>query len=91
MRKILEQPAVHVVAIGLIVAAAFLLAKGPSSGDEARRVVITGGDVLQLEAGFLSTWMREPTADEIRSGLEQHIRQEVLYREALARGSSLFA
>ena len=42
--------------------------------------------VLQLRAGFMRTWQREPTAEELRGALEQHIRQEVLYREALARG-----
>ncbi|MCJ7755963.1 MAG: peptidylprolyl isomerase, partial [Thermoanaerobaculales bacterium] len=63
-----------------------LIAKGPPTGDAARRVVISGGDVLQLRAGFMRTWQREPTAEELRGALEQHIRQEVLYREALARG-----
>jgi len=33
----------------------------------------------------MRTWQREPTSDELRGALEQHIRQEVLYREALAR------
>jgi hypothetical protein len=34
----------------------------------------------------MRTWQREPTATELRGALEQHIRQEILYREALARG-----
>jgi hypothetical protein len=74
------------VILGLIVAAAVLIARGPTTGDESHRVVITGGDILQLRAAFMRTWQREPTAEELRGALEQHIRQEVLYREALARG-----
>jgi hypothetical protein len=62
------------------------VAKGPPTGDAAKRVVITGGDLLQQRAAFMRTWQREPTAQELRRALEQHIRQEVLYREALARG-----
>jgi len=83
---ILKRPTVHVVLLGLVVAAAFLMAKGPPAGNESRRVVLTGGDVLQLKASFMRTWQREPTATELRGTLEQHIRQEILYREALARG-----
>jgi len=86
MRKIVNNPAVRVLILGAIVAAAILLVKGPPTGDEARRVVVTGGDLLQLRAKFVRTWQREPTADELRGALEQHVRQEVLYREALARG-----
>ena len=85
-RDLMKNPVVRVLILGVIVAAAILIARGPSSGDEARRVVITGGDVLQLRAGFMRTWQREPTAEELRGALEQHVRQEVLYREALARG-----
>ena len=85
-RDIFKNPVVHVVLFGVLVAAALLLIRGPSSGDEERRVVITGGDLLQQRAAFMRTWQREPTADELRGALEQHIRQEVLYREALARG-----
>jgi peptidyl-prolyl cis-trans isomerase C len=86
MRHLLNKPPVRIVILGVLVAAAILLAKGPPTGDEAKRVVITGADVLQLRASFVRTWQREPTTDELRGSLEQHIRQEVLYREALARG-----
>lgn len=84
--KLMRQPAVHIVILGVVVAAAILIAKGPPTGDEARRVVVTGADLMQLQAGFYRTWRREPTAVELRGELEKFIRQEVLYREALARG-----
>jgi len=86
MRGLFKKPAVHIVILGLIVAAAILLAKGPPTADASKRVVITGADLLQQRAAFMRTWQREPTAEELRGSLEQHIRQEVLYREALARG-----
>ncbi len=85
MREYFKNPAVHVILLGLIVAAAILLAKGPPVTNASKRVVITGADLLQQRAAFMRTWQREPTAEELRGVLEQHIRQEVLYREALAR------
>jgi hypothetical protein len=72
--------------LGVLIAAAILVVKGPPTGEAERRVVITGSDLLQLRAGFVRTWQREPTATELRGALEQHVRREVLYREALARG-----
>jgi len=84
--KLFRHPATHIVILGAVVAAAILIAKGPPTGDEARRVVVTGADLMQLQAGFYRTWRREPTAVELRGELEKFIRQEVLYREALARG-----
>jgi peptidyl-prolyl cis-trans isomerase C len=86
IRDLLKKPALHVVLLGLIVAAAILLAKGPPVTDASKRVIITGADLLQQRAAFMRTWQREPTAEELRGALEKHIRQEVLYREALARG-----
>lgn len=74
------------VVLGVLLAATILIVKGPPTGEAEKRVVITGSDRLQLRASFMRTWQREPTATELRGVLEQHVRQEVLYREALARG-----
>jgi len=82
----LRHPFTHIVLLGLLVAAAVLIAKGPPTGDVAKRVVVTGSDVLQLRAGFVRTWQRQPTPAELRGELERFVRQEILYREALARG-----
>jgi parvulin-like peptidyl-prolyl isomerase len=82
----LRHPALHFVVLGALLAAAILIAKGPPTGEETRRVVVTGSDLAQLRARFQRTWQRPPTEQELRGALEQFIRQEVLYREALARG-----
>jgi hypothetical protein len=49
-------------------------------------VVVTANDLAQLRVAFMRTWQREPTQRELRGELEKFIREEVLYREALARG-----
>ena len=86
MPSFLRHPFTHIMLLGLLVAAAVLVAKGPPTGDVTKRVVVTGGDLLQLRAGFMRTWQREPTLSELRGELERFVRQEILYREALARG-----
>ena len=82
-----QSTVVHVVALGMLLGLALLIARGPAtSGDEARRVVVTVNDLAQLRVAFMRTWQREPTERELRGELEKFIREEVLYREALARG-----
>ena len=78
---------VHLLVFGLLLALAIFLAKGPPSASEAaRRVLFTAADVAQVKARFEKTWMRPPTAVELRRAFEQYARDEVLFREALARG-----
>jgi hypothetical protein len=54
----------------------------PSAVDDATRAVITADDIVQLRAGWMRTWQREPTAAELRGQLERFVHDEVLYREA---------
>ena len=86
-KKVLQSSLLHVFVLGLLLGVALLIAKGPpTAGNEARRVVITENDLAQLRVAFMRTWQREPTDVELRGELEKFIREEVLYREALARG-----
>src|SRR5207344_1334274 len=43
-------------------------------------------DLSQLEIYFESQWRRPPTPEELDRMVEDKIREEVLYREALAMG-----
>ncbi len=76
----------HLFAFGLLLALAMILVRGtPGDSENASRVVFTEADVAQVRAKFMRTWNRPPTAVELRKGLEQYVRDEILYREALAR------
>jgi peptidyl-prolyl cis-trans isomerase C len=73
-------------AFGLLLALAMLLVRGaPVDGDSSRRAVFTATDVAQVRARHTRVWNRPPTAAELRKGLDQYVREEVLYQEALAR------
>jgi len=43
-------------------------------------------DLAQLEILFESKWQRPPTPEEFNFLVEDRIREEILYREALAMG-----
>jgi hypothetical protein len=48
-------------------------------------VVFTEADLAQVSATFERTWSRPPTAVELRKAFDRYVRNEVFYREALAR------
>lgn len=75
----------HLFAFGLLLALAMMLVRGtPGDTEDMNRVVFTEVDVAQVRAKIMRTWNRPPTAIELRKGLEQYIRDEILFREAIA-------
>jgi hypothetical protein len=85
IRKFLREPLVHFIALGALV---FLLFHFNANRDEAPdgKIVVTSGKIEQLVTGFTRTWHRPPTQQELDGLAEDYIREEVLYREALAMG-----
>ena len=85
IRKLLREPLVHFIALGALV---FLLFHFNASRDEVAdgKIVVTPGKMEQLVTGFTRTWHRPPTRQELDGLVEDHIREEVFYREALAMG-----
>jgi len=85
MRRILREPLVHFLALGALVFALFHLASD-RGGSQEGRIVVTAGKIEQLATGFSRTWRRAPTRRELDGLIEDHVREEVFYREALALG-----
>jgi hypothetical protein len=85
IRKFLREPLVHFLALGAVV---FLLSHFTVNRDDPQdgKIVVTPGKVEQLVTGFSRTWYRPPTQQELKGLVEDYIREEVLYREALAMG-----
>ncbi len=69
--------------LGLLI---FLFLGPPTSDDTAKRIIITDGDLEQLRISWFRRWQRNPTQEEMQAQLQQYVREEVLYREALSRG-----
>jgi hypothetical protein len=84
-RAILREPLVHFLALG---AGLFLLYGlfGQEAGERSDRIVVTEAQIEGLAALFERTWRRPPTAAELDGLIADHIKEEILYREALALG-----
>jgi hypothetical protein len=80
----IREPLVHFLAIG---AALFLLYGWfGDAGPADDQIVVTPDRVRQIAQRFAMQWQRPPTRDELDNLIESDVRQEVLYREALAMG-----
>jgi hypothetical protein len=83
--KLLREPLVHFLLLGAALFLLFELA-GDSERSEAERIVVTSGRIRQLAQGWARTWQRPPTPEELKGLIEEYIKEEVYYREALAMG-----
>jgi hypothetical protein len=85
MVKLIKDPLVHFLLIG---AALFALSawRGQSVSAGRERIVVTGEQVAQARSAAALLQGREPTADELAELVEPIVRDEVLYRQALALG-----
>jgi hypothetical protein len=55
-------------------------------GARTGQIVVTPGHIEHLLVSFSRTWQRPPTAPELAGLIDDYIREEVLYREAVAMG-----
>jgi len=80
-----REPLVHFLVLG---AALFAIYAWVGNGGTAApdQVVVSEGQVERLVAGFTRTWRRPPTQEELKGLVDDHIREEILYREAVAMG-----
>jgi hypothetical protein len=83
--KLLREPMVHFLLLGAAIFVIFSLAPGDRRGRPGR-IIITQGKIDNLAATFARVWQRPPTERELDGLIQDHIREEVLYREAMALG-----
>jgi peptidyl-prolyl cis-trans isomerase C len=83
----LREPLVHFLLIGLVLFAAYgYMNRGRDRAESSKQIVLTLDDLRQIDMYFVSQWHRQPTPREFQAMVEDKIREEVLYREALAMG-----
>ena len=85
MRRLLREPLVHFLIVGaaMVAASSFVSDRGLPRDDE---IVINAGQIEHLAARFARTWQRPPTLEELQGLVDEHVREEVAYREGIAIG-----
>ena len=97
MPRIFKEPLIHFLILGGALFALFNLlgddgelAPDDSRSQEemaprriSREIVVSSGRIESLRARFKKTWRRDPTAQEQEGLINEFIREEVMYRQAL--------
>ena len=85
MTKLLKDPLVHFLAIGAALFA-FSAWRGQSIGTGRQQILISSAQIEQARDAAALVQGRPPTDDELAALIEPTMRDEILYREALALG-----
>jgi len=83
--RILREPLLHFFVLGAGLFALFAWLRGPLAA-APERIHVEAARIEQLALGFTRTWQRPPTQEELAGLVDEFVREEILYREALALG-----
>jgi hypothetical protein len=85
VRSILREPLLHFLVLGALL---FVLGGvlGGDPGPGSTDIIVSEGKIEQLAEAFRRTWQRPPTEPELYGLVEDFIKEEIFYREALAMG-----
>ena len=84
-RSLLRQPLFQFLVLGVVLFALYAIF-GQKQEAESKEIVITNQQIALLATMWEKQWRRPPTPQEMQGLVESFIREEVLYREALAMG-----
>lgn len=85
VRKLWTSPLAHFIVVGVAVFALHTALRG-SAPDEGRRIEIREADIERMREMWMAQWRRPPTESELDGLIDNFIREEILYREALGMG-----
>lgn len=87
MTRLLREPLLHFTLIGLLIWGLYgIFGDTGDSTDDERTVRLSAAEMQWIAGNFSSRWNRPPTRQEFDGLLQQRLKEEVLYREALAMG-----
>ncbi|MCG6876244.1 MAG: peptidyl-prolyl cis-trans isomerase [Betaproteobacteria bacterium] len=86
LRSLLREPLVHFLLLGTALFALDAWLRPPPDSAGGGEIVVGEARIRNLAQNFRRTWQRPPTRAELDGLVQDYIREEVLYREALALG-----
>lgn len=84
--KVLGEPLIQFLFIGLCIYGAYAFYGVPDEGAENKTVTVSSERIGAFISGWESRWKRPPTNQELTGLINQFIREDIFYREAMAMG-----
>jgi len=85
LQRLLREPLFHFLALGGLIFVIFRVVSGPAPV-RTDTIVIGPERIDQLVKSYEAVWRHPPTADELEVIIDETVREDVYYREALALG-----
>lgn len=83
----MREPLLHFLLVGLALFVGYrALNPAPEPSTPSNRIELTADDLVQMSVAWLAQGRPPPTPAQMQSLIELKVREEVLYREALALG-----
>jgi peptidyl-prolyl cis-trans isomerase C len=87
LRRWLSEPLLQFLLIGAVLFLGYwALHRGPEAGPLSTRIEVTEDDLRQMSVAWLAQGRSAPTPEQMASLVDTRVREEILYREALALG-----
>ena len=85
LRTLLREPFVHFLVLGALV---FALVSQVGNTDQSRNdmVIVSQQDIARLQSLWQSQYSKPPSDEELSAIIDQHVREEILYRAAMKLG-----
>ncbi len=86
MSKLIREPLVHFLFVGVVIFAVYYYMNPDDGSSDGMQIRITSGDIDRFKQIFKKQWQRMPNEQEMQGLVRAHLKEEILYREALALG-----
>ena len=86
LKKLIRDPLIHFLLIGASIYLAYGLLETESPDKYSRTVTVTSGEIQALTDQWTRLYNRPPTREELGGLINNHVRTQILYREAKAMG-----
>jgi hypothetical protein len=86
MKRLLREPLLHFLLIGAVLFGLYHFTEGGTVSSSPRQIRLSLDDLAQLAMLYKAQWRRDPTPGEFGLMVEEKVKGEILYREALAMG-----
>jgi len=84
--RLLKEPLIQFLLIGACIYGAYGLFAPPEESDLDTTVVVDANRINGFVAQWSSRWNRPPTQEELDGLVNSYVREEILYRQAVAMG-----
>ena len=82
--RLIREPLIHFLLLGAAVFALYRFVGTESGARRVDTILVTQGNIDRMMEAFARTWLRPPTQAELRGLVDDYVREEVAYRQAMA-------